>query len=129
MQVNLWGYVRMCRAVLPLLRQSKGRIIVISSIEGEFTSPLQSLYCASKFALEGLNDSLRREVGRFGVEVILVRPGFVATDMIKQLVDELGSLVASDKVDLTENREESAHIGHTTIKQPATDSLAKTTHW
>jgi NAD(P)-dependent dehydrogenase (short-subunit alcohol dehydrogenase family) len=74
--VNFLGVLRVCRAVLPLLRdQRAGYIVNISSIGGLVAIPYQGLYSASKFALEGLSESLRLEVGRFGVHVVLVEPG------------------------------------------------------
>jgi NAD(P)-dependent dehydrogenase (short-subunit alcohol dehydrogenase family) len=75
-EVNFFGAMRMCRAVLPVLRQQKGGYIVnIGSIGGLIAIPFQGLYSATKFALEGLSESLRLEVSRFGVHVVLIEPG------------------------------------------------------
>jgi NAD(P)-dependent dehydrogenase (short-subunit alcohol dehydrogenase family) len=74
--VNFFGALRVCRAVLPVLRErGSGYIVNIGSIGGLVAIPYQGLYSASKFALEGLTESLRLEVGRFGVNVVLIEPG------------------------------------------------------
>lgn len=76
---NVFGVVRVTQEAMPLLRESKGRIVNMSSISGRLASPFLGPYAASKFALEGLSDSLRREVARQGVKVALVEPGPIAT--------------------------------------------------
>ncbi len=63
----------------PLLHGSKGRIVMISSVAGKNGNPLMSAYSASKHAIEGLSESLRREMMLFGIEVIIVAPGPVKT--------------------------------------------------
>jgi NADP-dependent 3-hydroxy acid dehydrogenase YdfG len=79
-ETNLWGIHRVCRAVLPSMReQHSGLIINISSIAGIVPLPFQSFYCASKFALEALTEALRMEVHDFGIDVVLVEPGDLAT--------------------------------------------------
>ncbi len=80
MDTNFFGVLRMCKAVLPAMRaQRAGLIINISSMGGAAGLPFQGLYSASKFALEGLTESLRQEVAAFGVEATLVQPGDVRT--------------------------------------------------
>jgi len=75
-EVNLFGTLRVCRAVLPAMRrQGSGYIINVGSIGGLVAIPYQGLYSASKFALEGLSESLRLEVRDFGVRVVLIEPG------------------------------------------------------
>lgn len=78
-EVNFFGVHRVTRALLPLVVHSKGRVVLMSSDSGFFAKPFFGPYCASKFALEGYADSLRREVCRLGVSVVLVQPGRIAT--------------------------------------------------
>jgi NAD(P)-dependent dehydrogenase (short-subunit alcohol dehydrogenase family) len=74
--VNFFGVLRVCRAVLPAMRaQGAGCIINIGSIAGLLALPYQALYSASKFALEGLTESLRLEARSFGIRVVLIEPG------------------------------------------------------
>jgi NAD(P)-dependent dehydrogenase (short-subunit alcohol dehydrogenase family) len=80
-ETNFWGCVRVVQAVLPQMRaQRSGRIVLMSSIGGVIGIPFQAFYSASKFALEGLAESLGYEVAPFGIAVTLVQPGNFATD-------------------------------------------------
>jgi NAD(P)-dependent dehydrogenase (short-subunit alcohol dehydrogenase family) len=80
MDVNFMGAFRVARAVLPAMRRRRSGVIVnVSSLGGLFGLPYQSFYSASKFALEGFTESLRHEVGQFGIRVVLVEPGDVKT--------------------------------------------------
>jgi NAD(P)-dependent dehydrogenase (short-subunit alcohol dehydrogenase family) len=78
-EVNLIGQVAVTQAFLPMIRQAKGRIINIGSVSGKISSPFFSALCASKFALEALNDALRMELHPWGIEVILIEPGSIAS--------------------------------------------------
>jgi NAD(P)-dependent dehydrogenase (short-subunit alcohol dehydrogenase family) len=81
-ETNFFGHVAMTKAVLPVMRQQKdGHIIMVSSISGLHGAPCVSSYSASKFALEGWSESLRLEVNRLGVRVVLVEPGSFQTDI------------------------------------------------
>lgn len=77
--VNFFGQIRLTQVCLPLLRETKGRIVMMSSIAGRVASPFLGPYAASKFALEAASDSLRRELRRFGVSVSVIEPGPIAT--------------------------------------------------
>ncbi len=87
LEVNLVGVVACLQAFAPLLWQGvpagekPGRIVNVTSVGGKTALPFLSPYVASKFALEGVSESLRRELMLFGVEVIVVAPGFVSTEM------------------------------------------------
>ncbi len=73
---NFFGYLNMIRSILPGMKKRKsGLLICISSIAGVTGLPFQGIYCASKFALEGLCESLRMETHHSGVHVVLVEPG------------------------------------------------------
>jgi NAD(P)-dependent dehydrogenase (short-subunit alcohol dehydrogenase family) len=81
LETNFWGAVRVVQEVLPVMRaQGGGRIILMSSIGGIIGIPFQAFYSASKFALEGLGESLAYEVAPFGISVTLIEPGNFATD-------------------------------------------------
>ena len=77
---NFFGVLRMCREVLPQMRkQNKGLIINIGSVAGLFAIPFQSMYSASKFALEAMTEVLRIETKPFGIRAVLVEPGDTKT--------------------------------------------------
>jgi NAD(P)-dependent dehydrogenase (short-subunit alcohol dehydrogenase family) len=78
-EVNLIGALAVTQAFLPLLKVSRGRIVNISSIAGRGALPFMGPYAASKFALEAISDSLRRELLPFGVRVIVIEPGSFKT--------------------------------------------------
>jgi NAD(P)-dependent dehydrogenase (short-subunit alcohol dehydrogenase family) len=79
LEINLIGQVAVTQALLPALRRARGRIVNVSSIGGRVALPLLSPYAASKFGLEGVSDSLRRELRPHGVRVVVVEPGGVKT--------------------------------------------------
>ncbi len=74
-EVNVIGQMAITQALLPQIRASRGRFVFIGSIAGRIASPFAGPYCASKFALRALADSLRVEVAEQGVRVILIEPG------------------------------------------------------
>ncbi len=79
LNVNVTGQVAVTQAFLPQIRAAKGRIVLMASIGGRMSLPYLSAYHASKFALEGVGDSLRMEMRPFGVAVSIVEPGAIAT--------------------------------------------------
>ncbi|TFF93399.1 MAG: SDR family oxidoreductase [Promethearchaeota archaeon] len=94
--VNLFGVHRMTRKFFPLLNKKIGRIIMMSSDSGFFATPFFGPYCASKFALEGYSDSLRRELLLCDMKVILIQPGRVNTpiwDKGKELLEREGGSI------------------------------------
>jgi NAD(P)-dependent dehydrogenase (short-subunit alcohol dehydrogenase family) len=79
--VNLFGLARLTQLVLPAMRaQRSGRIVNVSSIAGKFGEPFGSWYHATKFAVEGLSDSLRMELHPFGIDVVVIQPGAIHTE-------------------------------------------------
>ncbi len=83
--VNVFGVFRLCRAVLPIMRsQESGVIINVSSFLGKMGLPLLTHYNASKYAVEGITDSLRYEVAPFGIRVNSVLPGLFKTNFVNK---------------------------------------------
>lgn len=79
--VNVFGMAAVCRAVLPSMRaKHSGRIIITSSMGAFFSEPCGGWYHATKYAVEALGDALRMEVAEFGIKVILVEPGAIASE-------------------------------------------------
>lgn len=78
-EVNLIGQVAVTQAFLPCLRAAKGRIINITSIGGRIAGRLLGAYHASKFAMEALTDTMRQELSPWGLQVVAIEPGEIAT--------------------------------------------------
>ena len=86
-ETNVFGVIRVTKKVLPTMRLRQNGIIVnISSIAGLAGVPSQSIYCGTKFAVEGLSESLSFEVEPFGIKVILVEPGVINTKFVHDLI-------------------------------------------
>jgi short-subunit dehydrogenase len=84
--VNLTAPIALTRALLPqMLARRSGAIIFIGSVAGRIALPTSSIYSASKFGLRGFAHALRRDVGRHGIGVTLVAPGFIDTAMTREL--------------------------------------------
>lgn len=79
LEINVVGQVAVTQAMLPLLRQAKGRIVNVSSIGGRVASPLMGPYNMSKFAIEAMTDVLRQELQGEGLAVVAIQPGAIAT--------------------------------------------------
>lgn len=92
LEVNVLGQVAVTRTLLPRLIDTRGRIVMMSSIGGLVAGPLFGPYSASKFAIEAFTDVLRREVGPLGVRVVAVEPGAIATP-----IWERGRLAGDDR--------------------------------
>ncbi|MBX9601073.1 MAG: SDR family oxidoreductase [Bryobacteraceae bacterium] len=87
---NVTGLVRVIREFLPHFRErGSGVIVNISSVGGRVVFPLYSLYHATKWAVEGVSESLQFELGRFGIRVKVVEPGSIATDFAGRSLDRL----------------------------------------
>jgi short-subunit dehydrogenase len=89
-EVNVFGPARLIQLVLPHMReQGSGTIVNISSIGGEIALPLGAWYYSSKHAMEALSDTLRQEVKRFGIDVVVIQPGLIRTEFEKGTPQEL----------------------------------------
>jgi len=88
LEVNVTGVLRTTKAMLPWIRLARGRIVNISSLGGRVAVSIVGSYNASKFALEGMSDTLRRELRPWGMHVALVEPGAVATPIWDKAADQ-----------------------------------------
>lgn len=85
-ETNLFSVVRIIQEVVPIMRkQGSGIIVNISSLAGRMGLPGSPAYISSKFALEGLTECLRYELGMFGIKTTLIEPGVVKTDFFKSM--------------------------------------------
>ena len=94
MDTNFYGMVHVIQAVLPAMRkQGNGTIINLSSIGGLMGLPFQGFYAASKFAIEGMSESLRMELKQFNINVVLINPGDFFTNFTanRQIISKAGS--------------------------------------
>ncbi len=92
MEVNFFGTINLTKAVGRLMKQQKhGKLVVVSSIMGKYGMPLYSTYSASKHALYGYFESLREELYKDNVKVLIVSPGFINTDISTKLLRDDGS--------------------------------------
>jgi NAD(P)-dependent dehydrogenase (short-subunit alcohol dehydrogenase family) len=124
---NVFGTMALTRAVLPMMREARrGRIIVMSSTGGRLGSPGNSAYCASKFALEGFAECLLQEMVLFGVQVSLVEPGLVKTELFGRNRHIAGRAMSAESPyhnffqkleELTDNEVKSAVVTATDVAQ------------
>jgi dehydrogenase/reductase SDR family protein 7B len=99
MEVNFFGPVQLTKAVLPsMLARRSGTIVVVSSLAGKFGTPMRSAYSASKHALHGFFDSMRAELRDDGIQITIVCPGYVQTEITLRSLTGDGS--AYGRVDL-----------------------------
>ena len=83
-ETNFFGVLRVTRAILPRMRERRsGRLLMMSSLSGLVTPPTQGAYSSSKHALEGLSNALRMELYPFGIDVVLIEPGYIITGIQK----------------------------------------------
>jgi NAD(P)-dependent dehydrogenase (short-subunit alcohol dehydrogenase family) len=99
-EINCVSVAAIYQATMPALRQTGGRIVLLGSMGGRMAYTFMSAYIATKFALEGLCDVMRREAAPRGVKISLVQPGGIRTNMVhQQLVDVRRDLAALDEKD------------------------------
>lgn len=97
LDVNVVGQLRVLQALLPTLRRSNGRVILMGSIGGKSALPFLGAYAMSKFALEAMADALRVELAPFGMHVSIVEPGTIATAIWtkpQRTIDEFPTVAA-----------------------------------
>ena len=100
LEVNLFGALWVTQAALPILREQRsGWIVQVSSIGGLAAFPLTGIYHASKWALEGLSEALRQEVGPFGIKVLMVEPSGFRTDWAGSSMDRAEPIDAYQEID------------------------------
>ncbi len=100
LEVGVIGQVAVIQALTPALLTSGGRVVNIGSLGGKVSMPGFGVYSAAKFAMEAINDSLRREMASFGLKVIMITPGGVSTRMSEQGIktaERLAGLMTPDQ--------------------------------
>jgi NAD(P)-dependent dehydrogenase (short-subunit alcohol dehydrogenase family) len=93
--VNLFGHIAMTQALLPALLNSSGTIVNISSIGGKVALPTYGAYAGSKFAMEAVSDALRRETAGTGINVVVIEPGAVKTEIAERGIATAEQLTAT----------------------------------
>jgi NAD(P)-dependent dehydrogenase (short-subunit alcohol dehydrogenase family) len=96
--VNFFGYLRMIKVFLPLLRKSHGRIINMSSLAGLVGVPFLMPYSSSKHAIEGMSDGLRRELFNQKIQVIVIEPGPIKTMIWKKALKDSSNVLEQNQV-------------------------------
>ncbi len=97
-EVNFFGVIRMTKTFLPLLRESSGRIINMSSMSGRICFPFMSPYSSSKYALESLSDGLRREIKGQGVKVAIIQPGIIKTAIWEKSITKSKKAIENSEI-------------------------------
>lgn len=95
LEINVVGQIAVTQAFLPLLRAGTGRVVNMSSVSGRLSTPFVGPYAASKFALEALSDALRGELAQWGIEVITVQPGAIATPIWEKSLRSADEIAAA----------------------------------
>jgi NAD(P)-dependent dehydrogenase (short-subunit alcohol dehydrogenase family) len=123
LDVNVTGVLRATQGFMPLIRQARGRIVNISSIGGRVAIPLVGPYAASKFAVEGLSDSLRRELRPWNIKVALIEPGAVATPIWDKSLDESQAMIDEAPPEMLERYGEIVEAITKESRKNATDGV------
>jgi NAD(P)-dependent dehydrogenase (short-subunit alcohol dehydrogenase family) len=103
LEINVIGQLAVTKAVLPRLRKSRGRVVFISSVNGQLSMPLVGAYCASKFALEAAAEALRMELRPWHIGVAIVEPAQTDTDMWRtanEMVEQAEATLTAEHRDL-----------------------------
>jgi NAD(P)-dependent dehydrogenase (short-subunit alcohol dehydrogenase family) len=88
-EINCLSHLAIFQATIESLRQSRGRLVFTSSLSGKVATPMVGAYVASKFALEGLADTMRQEAEPWGVDVVILQPGGIDSGMVSAHLDNL----------------------------------------
>ncbi|UCL86024.1 SDR family oxidoreductase [Pseudomonas sp. HS-18] len=95
-ETNVFAVVGVTRALFPALRARRGLVVNIGSVSGVLVTPFAGAYCASKAAVHALNDALRLELAPFGIEVMEVQPGAIASNFGANASREMAAVVGED---------------------------------
>nr|WP_314481739.1 SDR family oxidoreductase [uncultured Pseudomonas sp.] len=95
-QTNVFALVGVTRGLFPLLRRSKGLVVNIGSVSGVLVTPFAGAYCASKAAVHALSDALRLELAPFGIRVMEVQPGAIASQFASHAQQQAQHVLAPD---------------------------------
>lgn len=95
-ETNVFAVVGVTRALFPALRARRGLVVNIGSVSGVLVTPFAGAYCASKAAVHALNDALRLELAPFGIEVMEVQPGAIASNFGASASREMAAVVSED---------------------------------
>ncbi|MCE4071149.1 MULTISPECIES: SDR family oxidoreductase [Pseudomonas] len=95
-ETNVFAVVGVTRALFPALRARRGLVVNIGSVSGVLVTPFAGAYCASKAAVHALNDALRLELAPFGVEVMEVQPGAIASNFGANASREMAAVVSEE---------------------------------
>jgi NAD(P)-dependent dehydrogenase (short-subunit alcohol dehydrogenase family) len=101
-EVNVFGQIAVTKAFMPLIRAGHGRVVFVGSISGRYSTPLMGPYGGSKFAIEGIAESLRLELHPWDIKVSVIEPGAIKTaiwDKGRSLVDELMGQFPQEAID------------------------------
>jgi len=93
-ETNVFAIVGVTRALFPVLRRAKGLVVNIGSVSGVLVTPFAGAYCASKAAVHALSDALRMELAPFGIRVMEVQPGAIASSFAKNAGHEAEQLIS-----------------------------------
>ncbi len=118
---NVFGLFHVTRAILPVMRrQRSGRVFNLSSMGGAIGFPYASIYCSTKFAVEGFSESLALDVADFGIRVTIVEPGFIRTDFLDDRSIRYGDETIDDYAAVSARlRDEYASYNHRQGGDPA----------
>jgi NAD(P)-dependent dehydrogenase (short-subunit alcohol dehydrogenase family) len=123
-EVNLFGHIAASRALIPALRNGKGRIVNIGSIGGRQALPFLAPYAASKFAMHAFSDSLRLELHAQGIHVALIEPGAIATEIWRKGGDTQDEVEAALSTELRERYAKGLRGARKATEQAARQAIA-----